>query len=65
MFYVKTQLGEAVELIVAIQEDNVVTYCPGCGKEIAMDLTELLQSGDHDLYSTRVYCAQCSLEGMG
>lgn len=68
MFYVKTQIGEAVELTVAIQDDNIVTRCPACGREFAIDIVELFRDGESDLYGTAVYCAECSRkrsEGVG
>lgn len=54
MFYLKHK-GKKLE----IQEDNVYTYCPLCGKEHTVDLQEMLSSGG-DLYGTNVYCAICS-----
>lgn len=65
MFYVKAQINDAVELITEIHDDNVFTQCPECGREIAIDLVELLQGGESDLYGTAVYCAKCSSEGVG
>ena len=65
MFYIKTQISDAAELNVEIQDDNVFTRCPACGREFAIDIAELLQDGESDLYGTAVYCAQCSSEGVG
>lgn len=55
MFYLKYK-GKNLE----IREDNVCTYCPQCGKEHAVDLQEILSSGETDLYGTAVYCSACS-----
>lgn len=48
---------------VYIEEDNVYTICPECGKEHVVDLVEVISSGDTDLYSTQVYCRECSERG--
>ncbi len=55
MFYMK-YMGQKLE----IHEDNVYTLCAWCGKEHAVDIQEILSSGDADLYGTAVYCAKCS-----
>lgn len=55
MFYVKGKLGA-----IAIEEDNVFTTCPACGKEFSVDLLEVLGDGHGDLYGTNVYCNECS-----
>ncbi|CUH96376.1 hypothetical protein P22_2466 [Propionispora sp. 2/2-37] len=68
MFYIKTQINDAVDLTAEIHDDNVFTRCPECGRELAIDLVELLQGGESDLYGTAVYCAECSrkrCEGVG
>lgn len=55
MFYVKF-LG----LRRFITDENVYGTCPGCGKECRVNLQELLQAGDCDLFGTAVYCPTCS-----
>lgn len=57
MFYMKCN-GKKLE----IREDNVYTTCPRCGKEHKVDLCDILGGGDADLYSTNVYCPECSAE---
>lgn len=45
----------------AVEPGNVVTSCPRCGIEHAVDLVELAQEmKDFDLYGTGVYCLKCS-----
>ena len=66
MFYVKAQLSDEAEIAVEIHDDNVFCVCPGCGREVAVDLAEVLGDGEGDLYGTAVYCRRCSrarLEG--
>ena len=59
-YYVKgtTEAGEPVTL--PIEDDNVFTHCPDCGKEHTVDLVELASSGDFDLYGSSVYCETCA-----
>ena len=47
-----------------IECDNVFTICPICGKEHVVDLQDILQDGDGDLYGTSVYCRKCSAERL-
>lgn len=55
MFYMKYN-GRKLE----ITEDNVFTRCPVCGKEFTVDVSELFQDGDIDLYGTSIYCPECA-----
>lgn len=55
MFYLKYN-GEKLP----IEDGNVYTICPECGREHAVDLQEILEGGDADLYGTAVYCEECS-----
>lgn len=55
MFYLKYK-GKKLE----INGENVYTICSQCGKEHAVDLQQILEGGDADLYSTSVYCVMCS-----
>ena len=48
MFYVKEK----------INDENVFCTCPKCGKEVRVDLVEVLE--DSDLVSTQVCCNTCS-----
>ena len=61
MFYIKTKRGHKIPI-----EDgeggNVFTQCPECGKEQCVDLTHLISFGEVDLYSTVMYCHECSVE---
>ncbi len=51
MFYVKERISDAAEVSVEINEENVFTRCPRCGKEVSVDLAELFH-GDEDPIST-------------
>lgn len=55
MFYMKHK-GTKLE----IRDDNVYTICPECGKEHHVDLHDILSAEHADLYSTSVYCYDCS-----
>lgn len=59
MFYLKHE-GKKLD----IREDNVFTVCPICGKEHAVDLHDILEGGEADLYGTAVYCPDCAKQRM-
>lgn len=50
MFYVKSQIGENSAIVTEITDENVFTRCPDCGSEIAVDLSDLADEGQHDLF---------------
>ena len=60
MFYVKTKINDETEINTEITDENTFTRCPECGKEHAIDLSELFSSTSADLYGTVVYCSECS-----
>ncbi len=64
-YYVKgtTETGEPVAM--PIEDDNVFTHCPDCGREHAVDLVEIASSGDFDLYSSSVCCEDCTRKRRG
>lgn len=43
-----------------IEDDNVYTTCPVCGKEHRVDISEVFSDGQSDLYGTAIYCPICS-----
>ncbi|WP_297294239.1 hypothetical protein [uncultured Oscillibacter sp.] len=43
-----------------IEDDNVYTRCPRCGKEMQIDLGDAVIDGALDLYGTSWYCERCS-----
>lgn len=43
-----------------IEDDNVFTQCPRCGKEQQIDLADAVIDGALDLYGTSWYCEKCS-----
>ncbi|MBE6035338.1 MAG: hypothetical protein E7222_11680 [Clostridiales bacterium] len=58
MFYVKARMGE-VDLKVQLTGDNLFAACPKCGKEIPINLSNLLADGEVDFNNIRVYCGNC------
>ena len=60
MFYIKAKLNENVEIRVELNDDNVFTICPMCGREHSICLPEFMDGCiDFDLVS-EVYCEECS-----
>ena len=56
MFYIKPNEHTRIE----ITGEKVYTTCPECGEEFPVDLAELAADGELDLYSTQVFCPECS-----
>lgn len=60
MFYMKDNLNNIVEIT-----GDFYSRCPECGKLFPVDIVELArQDEDFDLYSTQVFCADCSAKRM-
>lgn len=59
MFYTKNKIGD-VTIRTEINGESVYTICLGCGVEYAVDLADILNASDTDLYGTAVYCNNCS-----
>lgn len=59
MFYLK-EFG----LKFLIEDDNVYTTCPVCGKEHCVDISEVFSDGQSDLYGTSILCPICSAKRM-
>ena len=59
-YYVKvtTEAGEPVTL--PIEDDNVITHCPDCGMEHAVDLVGIASDGDFVLFGSSVCCEDCA-----
>ncbi|WP_373898853.1 hypothetical protein ACER0A_004690 [Haloimpatiens sp. FM7315] len=60
MFYVKERISDSMEVSVEINDENVFCICPSCGCEVNVDLSEVFADGKGDLYSTSIYCSECS-----
>lgn len=60
MFYVKEKLNDAMEFSIEINDENVFCQCPNCGREVLVDLAEVLSDGHGDLFGTSVLCENCS-----
>ena len=52
MFYI-----EGKDRLIAIEKDNVVSFCPDCGKEIYTDLSKFLKVGN---LIDEIFCKDCS-----
>lgn len=61
MFFVKVKVNEATEIRAEITDENVFTICPVCGKEHAVEISEIYENGG-DLYSSQVICDECSFK---
>ena len=60
MFFVKTRIDDNTVLTTEITDENVFTHCPDCGAEVQIDLSELAEDGELDLFGTSVCCPECS-----
>lgn len=60
MFYVKERLSDTLEISIQITDENVFCYCPMCGSEVSVDIAEILNNGESDLFGTAIYCSECS-----
>jgi len=60
MYYVKSQITDECSIYTEITDENVFTICPNCGVEHQIDLVDLIQSGEFCLFSTAIYCKECS-----
>ncbi len=65
MFYVKEQINDALEVSIEINDENVFCRCPHCGLEVQVDLAEVFQDGEIDLFGTAVLCGRCSRKILG
>ena len=60
MFYVKESLNDAMDVSIEITDENVFCHCPMCSTEVSVDIAAVFCDGEGDLYSTSVYCNDCS-----
>lgn len=60
MFYVKESLNDAMDISIEITDENVFCHCPLCSTEVSVDIAAIFHDGEGDLYSTSVYCSDCS-----
>lgn len=59
-YYVKGHTEAGRPFTVTIEDDNIFTRCPVCGREHHADILELSRDGGFDLYGTAVFCRECS-----
>ena len=64
MFYVKERINEGAEISIDITDENVFCRCPICGREVLVDLEDVLGDGNGDLFGTSVMCEDCSRKLM-
>ena len=64
MFYVKETIGDTTEINIEINDENVFCRGPVCGREVLVDLEEVLGDGKGDLFGTSVMCKDCSRKVM-
>lgn len=60
MFYTKIKTSEETSITTTITDENVFTTCVDCGKEIQVDLDEIIVDGHLDLCGTGCRCEDCS-----
>ncbi|MEA4824089.1 MAG: hypothetical protein VB111_08265 [Clostridiaceae bacterium] len=60
MIYTKTKLKDGAVVCGPVTAKTTYTRCAVCGKEIQMDLRELILAGAQDPYDTEVNCADCT-----
>lgn len=60
MFYTKTQLPGGKVVKTEITDENVYTHCHDCGRELSVDLVEVIADGEGDLVSTSIICTACT-----
>ena len=65
MFYVKVTMGDAAEVKIEINDENVFCRCPHCGSEVQVNLQDILNDEDSDLFGTAVLCENCTRRMMG
>lgn len=65
MFYVKETMGDAVEVKIEINNENVFCRCPHCGSEVQVNLQDILNDEDSDFFGTAVLCENCTRRMMG
>lgn len=65
MFYVKETMGDAAEVKIEINDENVFCRCPHCGSEVQVNLQDILNHEDSDLFGTAVLCENCTRRMMG
>lgn len=64
MIYTKTKLKDGTAVCAPVTADNTYTRCTKCGKEVKINLQELILAGVADPYNTEVNCADCTEEMM-
>ena len=64
MIYTKTKLKDGAVVHSPVTAKSTYTSCAVCGREIQMDLRELILAKAEDPYNTEVNCTNCSEKMM-
>jgi hypothetical protein len=64
MIYTKTKLKDGTAVCSPVTAANTYTHCAKCGKEVKINLQELILAGVADPYDTEVNCSDCTEEMM-
>lgn len=62
MFYIKTRKPNGKVVRTEITDENTFTRCLECGRELPVDLAEILLDAEGDLFSTGIVCAGCTVK---
>ena len=60
MLYIKTWINEETIITTEITPDNVYTHCDNCGREIHVNLFDLLPDSDDDTEEPDRLCCRCT-----
>jgi len=64
MIYTKNKLKDGTVVCGPVTAENTYTRCVDCGKEVQIDLRELILAKAQDPYDTEVTCADCTEKMM-
>lgn len=62
MLYAKGKTDSDETVIVPIDVDNILNYCPRCGKEVRVDLAEFWNDDTFDFQESELLCEVCGEE---
>lgn len=67
MIYHKYKVDERTTVINELYEDEIVTFCGDCNKEIGVTLDDIchINMEGADFSSTTFFCAECSKKRSG
>lgn len=59
MFYIKKKFNDGSEIQIPLDDTTVYTHCAFCNKEIAVDLSNLIDEDYVDI-SCCIFCEDCT-----